>query len=723
MTLALLAAALTAFADLTNDQVAIRFEGGEKTLWTLSARGTDASLRVAPPVFEIDGRDVVAAGGATTRAPSSRVGCPANVDEYAFETAVRGQEGLRLRTVFRFAKDSPVVRFRYELLADDGRTFRLTKRANRDNLTYLATDLAAWPKRTEVRMSEFCAFSHAHRLFERTVTDAEFENRLPFMGPILAAEGAGSTVLLAYEHGSQSPDAFVQFCGAEPSRLSVRATKGNYWRGRTVTASCPYETIWFDAALVKGGTDDVAAAFRTHLLKTCSPNAASRKPWIFYNTWAMQERDYWWRGSRKYLHTMNEKDIFGEIDAAHEMGIDVFVIDTGWFEKTGDWRVSRERFPHGLEPVAAKLRGYGMKLGLWFNPLAAACTSDVMKRNRRNVMTRRGKEFPPVEIWETEKSQNLCLVSDYWKDFADELIRLHRELGVSYFKWDAVEQYWCDDPGHRHGDASVPDVEREMCAAFEQVRYMGKAIDRLCAACPEAIVDFDVTEGGRTVGLAFLASGKYFASNNGPYYPNIDHPFDWSKPAHWVNVYVYPGPARARVARGPLDMDKWIPSVLFLTHFLPDAPRSSQVINLASLVLGQNGIWGELRRVSPEDRRFFAEALAAYKTVRDDITAASPVRVGRIGGSPEIHEKLANGGRGAVVLFSNEGGEHTYVTQSRVAPVLWKAGDVTVETDAKGRAILRAKFPSWEGGAAVVFFGEPSIGKLASHEYVIRPER
>ena len=28
------------------------------------------------------------------------------------------------------------------------------------------------------------------------------------------------------------------------------------------------------------------------------------------------------------------------------------------------------------------------------------------------------------------------------------------------------------------------------------------------------------------------------------------------------------------------------------------------------------------------------------------------------------------------------------------------------ETDAKGRAILRAKFPSWEGGAAVVFFGE-----------------
>jgi len=672
------------------------------SLWALSESGVMQTLKVAPPVFEIDGRSVVAEVD-ELKLESERT-VFAHVKEQVYVGRLKHLKGATLKAVFRIADDSPVVRFRYELGADEGKVFRLTKQSGKDNLEYLTADVSAWSRRTEVRISEFCPVSHAHRLFERKVEDAEFEDQLPFMGPIFVAEGNGSAALLAYEHGSQSPDAFVAFCGQEPSRLAVRAVKGNYWRGREVTAKDPYSTIWFDAAVVSGGEDAAAAAFRRFMLKRCSPNAASRKPWIFYNTWSMQERDYWWRGSRKYLNTMNEKDILGEIDAAHEMGIDVFVIDAGWFEKTGDWRVSRERFPHGMEPIVAKLKGYGMKLGLWFNPLAAALSSDIMKRNRQNVTMRRGKEFPPREIWETEKSQDLCLVSGYWEDFANELIRLNRELGVTYFKWDAISQYGCDAAGHFHGDQSVPDEERETCCAFEQLRYMGKIIDKLCAACPDAIVDFDITEGARSVGLAFLASGKYFASNNGPYYSNLDNPYDWSKPDHWCNILVYPGPARAMSMRGPLDLDKWIPSVLFLSHYLPDAPRSSQVINLGSLVLGQNGIWGELRKVSSADHKFFREALTAYKQVRDDITEASPVRVGRITGSPEIHEKLANGGRGVVVLFSNEWVEHTYVTKGKVAPVLWKSDNVDVKLDAKGRAILRANFPAG-AGAAVVFFG------------------
>ena len=695
--------ALGAENELANGLVRVRVGGEGAALWSLSCDGAAKPLGLGAPVFEIDGKDVAMSVSAFRRVSSAEAF--AGVTEHVFEGEVAGHPDAILRLVVRLAADSPVVRFRYELRAKAGKGFRLTKRGGGDNLVYLTSDLKSWPRRMEVRMSDFCPVSHAHRLSEREVTDGAFVNSLPFMGPIFAAEGAGTSALLAYEHGSQFPDAFVEFRGDPSGRVTLKAVKGNYWRGREVTAARPYETIWFDAALVKGGTDDLAAAFRAFLLKRCSPNAASRKPWIFYNTWAMQERDHWWRGSRKYLNTMNEKDVLAEIEVAHRMGIEVFVIDAGWFEKTGDWRVSRTRFPHGMEPIAEKLKGYGMKLGLWFSPTEAAVSSAILGRNRPYLVSRGGKESPKHAVWETEESQNVCLVSPYWKDFADELIRVHRELGVTYFKWDAISQYWCDAAGHEHGDAAVPPAERDACCAFEQVRYMGKIIDRLCAACPEAIVDFDVTEGGRSVGLAFLASGKYFASNNGPYWPNIDHPYDWAHEDHWANVFVYPGPARAWVMRGTLDMDKWIPSVLFLSHYLPDAPENSQLINIASLVLGQNGIWGELRRVPPEGQRLFAEALAAYKRVRDDITEASPVRTGRISGSPEIHEKIAASGRGVVVLFSNEIGEHDYVTKAKVAPVIWKGGDVEVSTDGEGRGIIRAKF-SYGGGAAVVFFGE-----------------
>ena len=64
------------------------------------------------------------------------------------------------------------------------------------------------------------------------------------------------------------------------------------------------------------------------------------------------------------------------------MGIETFVLDTGWYEKTGDWAVSRARFPEGLAPLKAKLDGHGMKLGLWFNPNAAAVSSRVGREPR-----------------------------------------------------------------------------------------------------------------------------------------------------------------------------------------------------------------------------------------------------------------------------------------------------------------------------------------------------
>ena len=48
----------------------------------------------------------------------------------------------------------------------------------------------------------------------------------------------------------------------------------------------------------------------------------------------------------------------------------------------------------------------------------------------------------------------MCLVSPWGEAFLKELVRLHRETGVTYYKWDAVGQYGCDAPGHGHGTAA-----------------------------------------------------------------------------------------------------------------------------------------------------------------------------------------------------------------------------------------------------------------------------
>ena len=678
--------------------IVLTVEGTADRLWTLSGAGAAGVAAVASPVFELGGQQVTAALGAVREAGTPTV-LPNGAREYACEGAFAADGALSLRMEFRVAADSPVVRFRYVLSSREPGT--LTRTSGRDALTYFGVSFRDCPSVRDIRLGEFVELSHSYVLSERGVAPADFDAGMTAYGPILAGWGNGHGLAAAFEHGCTVPDAFIRF-RLGPDRTAVaEAVKGNYWGGESIGPGRSFATPWCHLALVEGGERELARAYRRFMLKDQSVNTETRKPYIFYNTWNFQERNQAWNG-KAYLDSMNQERMLAEIEVAAKMGIEVFVLDTGWYEKTGDWRVSRQRFPDGLAAVRASLKAHGMKLGLWFNPTVAALSSRMRRDHEDCLMSWDGKAGEPHRIWETEESQGLCLVSRYADAFADELIRLHRELGVSYFKWDAVGQYGCNAPGHFHGDASVPPAERADSYAFHLPLAMGRVVDRLVRACPDAIVDFDITEKGRAVGLGFLASGKLFAVNNGPYNSNYDFPDD-VKPM-FINLFVRPGPARGWICRQPLAFDAWVPSVLFLTHYLPDLPAESQTLNLASLILGQNGIWGDLVGLAPEGVDHFHRVLERYKLVRDDITAASPVRSGAIGGCPEIHEKInADTGRGAVVIFATERGAYEYLTEHRTVEPEWHEGEVTVTRGPDGRARITATFAS--SGAAIVLFG------------------
>jgi alpha-galactosidase len=190
--------------------------------------------------------------------------------------------------------------------------------------------------------------------------------------------------------------------------------------------------------------------------------------------------------------------------------------------------------------------------------------------------------------------------------------------------------------------------------------------------------------------------------NNGPYYQSYDLPIDLTRTNS--NLFFNQGQARTWVARSPLTFDKWIPSTLFLTHYFPDDPQQWQEVDVASLILGQNGIWGDLLSVSDPGVAFIGSTLARYKQVRDDITESDPVVTGIVSGSPEIHEKIsATTGRGAVVIFATERGTYQYITSHQVAAEHWTSDGVTVASDTAGRARIEATFE--KPGAKILFFG------------------
>ena len=588
--------------------------------------------------------------------------------------------GFLITFYFRVFDNNPIIKYSFTVSSKG--PARLTKEDG-EYADYLSLDGHTALK--EIRLAEYNRMAHTF-----VPTEAYVDSRLlgdtHVMGPLVLAETAERTVLLAYEHGSQYPDEYLAFF-SEDTSLSLRAVKGNYYAGQAIDLT-PFESVVLQIG-VFSPEEEPSRAYRDFQLKYATNNSASREPYIFYNTWCMQERDRWYNGNR-YLSTMNEERILKEIDIAHKMGIDVFVIDTGWYALTGDWKVNRDRFPNGFDRINARLAEHGMKLGLWFNPRAVAVESDALAGYESCIMEWHGEKHVPRKVWETPESYNMCLVSRYWEKFADRLIQLTEELGVTYFKWDAIDQYGCDSADHLHGGPENSPEERADCYAFSLGLYMAKIIDRLCAVCPDAIVDFDITEPGRYVGLGFLSSGKYFLINNGPYYPCYDIPVSLSARG-WSNIFVYPGEARTQICRTPLIYDKWIPSALFLTHYLPDGDRSSQIINIASLILGQNGIWANLDAVSDEGVELFNEQLALYKKVKYDITEAYPVTIGKPGYGFEAHEKISRRGLGAVCLFTDGLGEYEYRTQSKISGEIRILGDVTVRRAEDGCLLIRVR--------------------------------
>lgn len=673
-------------------------ERDPQTLWSLVAKKSGRAHRFAPPVFEVDGVPVTAALDRARRAAAPRR-LENGVVEHRIAGAVPNSSGLSFELVFRVHDDSPVVRFAYVLRSEAPRT--LTKSQGADAIRYAAFSLARLPEAREVRLAEFLEVVHSYTPLERKIPPREFDHGLAVLGPVLAASDGRHSLLVAYEHGSQAPEAFLQFRLAGDRSVRLEAVKGNYLSRQKLGPDAPFETVWFEAAAVEDGWEGLRAAYRTFVLKYLAEKPASRQPLIFYNTWNFQERNKFWHG-KSYLDSMNNGRLLPEIDAARRMGIEVFVIDTGWYEKTGDWAVSRQRFPDGLAAVRERLRGNGMRLGLWFSPQHVAVSSPLAAQFADCRMSWRGRPAAPHPVWETEPSYRMCLVSRYADAFAEALVRLHRELGVTYFKWDAVDQHGCDDPGHWHGDASHTAEERAESYAFQLPLALQRIARKVAEAVPDAIIDFDVTEAGRSVGLGFLAAGKYFLINNGPYYQNYNVPINPEKD-NW-NLFFHPGPARTWICRTPLAYDAWIPSVLFLTHYFPDDPQESQMVNIGSLILGQNGIWGDLLQVSPEGAALFGRMLGWYRQVREDMTEAPPVRSGAISGSTEVHEKISpRTGRGAVVVFSTTRGRVTYVTERRPVREFRATEGASVQFDAAGRA--RLELPFEKPGAHIVFFG------------------
>lgn len=124
---------------------------------------------------------------------------------------------------------------------------------------------------------------------------------------------------------------------------------------------------------------------------------------------------------------------------AKDLGIELFVLDDGWFGKRttetaglGDWWVNRDRLPDGISGLSAKIHKLGMMFGLWFEPEMTNKDSDLYRNHPDYII-----ETPHRHASQGRKQYVLDFSRKEVVDYVYNLMATVLEKGnVDYVKWD-----------------------------------------------------------------------------------------------------------------------------------------------------------------------------------------------------------------------------------------------------------------------------------------------
>ena len=158
-------------------------------------------------------------------------------------------------------------------------------------------------------------------------------------------------------------------------------------------------------------------------------------------------RGYWRDKARPILinnweatyFDFTEERIVEIAEKAKECGVELFVLDDGWFGQRssdkaglGDWVANRERLPQGIEGLAERISSLGMKFGLWFEPEMVNKDSDLYRAHPDWIL-----QVPE----RTNSHGRFQHVLDFSrKEVVDAIYEMMSKIlgnaKISYVKWD-----------------------------------------------------------------------------------------------------------------------------------------------------------------------------------------------------------------------------------------------------------------------------------------------
>ena len=259
--------------------------------------------------------------------------------------------------------------------------------------------------------------------------------------------------------------------GIEPSTFRWRLDPGGAF-------TTPEALVAFSASGLGGLSDTFHALLRDRLARGVWRD---RPRPVLINNWEATYFDF------------DADRLVGIAASARDLGVELFVLDDGWFgdrnddiTSLGDWFVDRRKLPDGIDGVARRITDLGIGFGLWIEP---------------EMVSRQSRLFEEHPDWaigvpgrpRTESRQQLVLdmarpeVVDH---LAEVLAEVLGSAPISYVKWDMnrniTEPWSASLPADRQGEF----FHRYMLGVYELYR-------RLTTRFPDILFESCASGGGR----------------------------------------------------------------------------------------------------------------------------------------------------------------------------------------------------------------------------------
>ena len=263
--------------------------------------------------------------------------------------------------------------------------------------------------------------------------------------------------------------------------------KDSYGKLRFVTGIHPRSFSWKLAPEEKFFTPEAVLSFSAKGFRRLSGQLHSFiREHIVRGVWKHRPRPVLLNSWEACYFKIDEKKLLQLAKAGKDAGIELFVMDDGWFlgrnddtSSLGDWEPDPKKLPGGIASLSKKIRELGMDFGIWVEPEMISENSNLYKEHPEWAMTIPGH---PHSEGRNQRILDLCNpeVRQY---VIDQMTKVFSSGDIRYVKWDMnrifSDVYAPSLPAERQGETAhryvlgLYQIMEELTARFPEILFEG----------------------------------------------------------------------------------------------------------------------------------------------------------------------------------------------------------------------------------------------------------